>query len=366
MAKATAPAASRLPFQLFTREIPEFLQNVPSTNLGAPRQTVELDNVGYSNLILLNLKGTITVATATLVLLPLMPWNLLMSVIVQPPGLIPPVNVSGWSLHIWDLVGKFFAPFVDGADFPGQNLDTNAFDGTIVNALGTSGSLVVGTNNVSLWWAVPFARSSMDVRGIIPLGTRQRVNLSFSLAAASDLCTVPGNVTGSALSVDVYQLYYPASPIPEADPDTSYVVTYEELSQPISATGTQTVNIEPGQTILGIAHGIVCNSSQDSADVDTLTFRVNKSYYLNQLPSAGWWFVQRRRMGFPLPAGTILYDFDRFVDDGALDPREWVHSSDVQSIVSQPHIATGATLGTSPRIITTVRRLVDLRTLATG
>lgn len=354
-AAAAAAAAASLPFQLFTRQIPEFLQNAPIA-LGGARQTVELDNVGYADALLLNVKGTVTVATAPLVLNPGMPWDVLPNITVQPPGLIPPVNLSGKMLHYLNLLSKDFSPFTEGADFPGQALDVNAFDAANIDVF----PVAIGVNNVNLWFVVPFHRSSMDVRGILPLGSKQRVNLSFSVCAAADLCTVPANVTGNALSVDIYQLYYPAPPQGiGADPDPYWAVTYEELSQPIAALGDQVINIEPGATILAIAHLVVMNSSQDSADITKLTLRVNKSYYLNQLPAAAWWFIQRRRLGFPLPAGVVAYDFDHFADDGSLDVREWVHSSDVQTVQSTISIPAG-TLGTNPRVVTAVRRLVDL------
>lgn len=352
---AAAPVQSRLPFQLFTRWIPEFLANLPIT-LGGAKQTLLLDNVGYGDMVVLHAKGTYTVATAALVFLAGAPWNILSNISVQPPGLTPPINLSGFMLHSWNLLEKNFAPFIAGEDFAGQALDTNAFDAGLVDVFPTA----LGAQTAHLWYVLPFHRSSMDVRGILPLGNKTRTLLTLSIAAAADLVTTPANLTVPSFSVDVFQAYYTASPVGVgADPDPYWAVTYEELVQPIAALGDQVINIEPNDSILGILHYVILNGVGDSADISTLTLRVNKSFYHQGLDAAFWHFLQRRRLGAPLPVGVIAYDFDRFADAGALDIREWIHSQDVQSVQSTLRVPTG-TLGTNPRVITSIKRLVDL------
>jgi hypothetical protein len=352
---ATQQAPQRLPFQLFTRWIPEFVANLAFT-VGGPKVTQLLDNVGYGDMLILHAKGTYTVATATLVQLAGAPWNLFSNINVQPPGLTPPVNLSGFMLHVWNLLEKNFAPFTGGEDFAAQGLDANAFDLGLIDVF----PLTVGAQTMHLWFVVPFHRSSMDVRGIIPLGNKTRTLLTLSIAAAADLFTTPANFTIPVFTVDVFQAYYTAAPQgANADPDPYWAVTYEELVQPIAALGDQVVNIEPNDSILGILHYVVLNGVGDSTDISALTLRVNKSFYHQGLDGAFWAFVQRRRVGAPLPVGVIAYDEDRFVDDGVLDMREWIHSQDVQSVQSTIRTPTG-TLGTNPRIVTSIKRLVDL------
>jgi len=211
-----------------------------------------------------------------------------------------------------------------------------------------------------LWYVIPFHRSSMDVRGILPLGNKTRTLLTLSIAAAADMFTVPANFTVPVFSVDVFQCYYTAAPAGVgADPDPYWAVTYEELVQPIAALGDQVINIEPNDSILGILHYVILNGVGDSTDISTLTLRVNKSFYHQGLDAAFWHFVQRRRVGAALPPGVICYDEDRFVDDGGLDMREWIHSQDVQSVQSTLRVPTG-TLGVNPRVVTSIKRLVDL------
>lgn len=354
MAQA-AVAAARLPFQLFTRWIPEFLGNLAIT-LGGAKQTLLLDNVGYGDMLVLHVKGTYTVATAPLVFLAGAPWNILSNINVQPPGLTPPVNISGFMLHAWNLIEKNFAPFVDGLDLAAPGLDANAFDAGIINVF----PVALGAQTAHLWYIVPFHRSSMDVRGILPLGNKTRTLLTLSIAAAADLVTTAANLTLPAFSVDVFQAYYTAAPAGiNADPDPYWAVTYEELVQPIAALGDQVINIEPNDSIIGMLHFVILNGVGDSADISTLTLRVNKSFYHQGLDATFWAFVQRKRIGAPVPAGLIVYDEDRFVDDGSLDMREWIHSQDVQSVQSTLRVPTGV-LGTNPRVITSIKRLVDL------
>ena len=355
MASKAAAVAAKLPFQLFTRWIPEFLANLPIT-LGGAKQTLLLDNVGYGDMLVLHLKGTYTVATSPLVFLAGAPWNILSNINVQPPGLTPPVNLSGFMLHVWNLIEKNFAPFVDGVDLAAQGIDVNAFDAGILDVF----PVALGAQTAHLWYVVPFHRSSMDVRGILPLGNKTRTLLTLSIAAASDLVTTPANLTVPSFSVDVFQAYYTAAPAGlNADPDPYWAVTYEELVQPIAALGDQVVNVEPNDSILAMTHYVVLNGVGDSADISTLSLRVNKSFYHQGLDAAFWAFVQRRRVGGALPVGVIAYDMDRFVDDGSLDMREWIHSQDVQSVQSTLRVPTG-TLGTNPRVITSIKRLVDL------
>jgi hypothetical protein len=355
MARAQAAAPARLPFQPFTRWIPEFVANVPIT-IGGAKVTQLLDNVGYGDMLVLRIKGTYTVATATLVLLAGAPWNIFSNINVQPPGLTPPVNLSGFMLHVWNLIEKNFAPFVDGVDLPAQGLDANAFDLGLIDVF----PLPVGAQVINLWYVVPFHRSSMDYRGILPLGNKTRTLLTLSIGAAADLVTVPGNFTIPVFTVDVFQCYFTAAPAGiGADPDPYWAITYEELVQPIAALGDQVINIEPNDSILGIVHYVILNGVGDSTDISTLTLRVNKSFYHQGLDGAFWHFVQRRRLGAPLPVGVIVYDEDRFVDDGQLDMREWIHSQDVQSVQSTLRTPTG-TLGTLPRVVTSIKRLVDL------
>jgi hypothetical protein len=358
-APAAAPGVGRLASLLFSRWIPEFLENKAIT-LGGAKVTKELDNVGYGDMIVLHVKGTYTVATANLVLLAGAPWNVV-NPVLSPPGLMPPISQSGFMTHLWNLIGRDFAPFVDGGNQQPTGLDANAFDLAQTDVF----PLAIGAQTIHLWYVLPLHRSSMDPRGVLSLGNKGRTQLSLSIAAAADLVTTAANLTVPVFTVDFYQAYLtsPAEGL-GIDFDPWWSVAYEEIITPIVALGNQVVNVEPNDTILGLIHYVIMNGVGDSADVNNLTLRVNKSYYHQALPGDFWHYVQRRRLGIPLPVGVIAYDFDRFADvdvEGplGLEPREWLHSENVTSIQSTLNVPTG-TLGTNPRVITGVRRLVDL------
>lgn len=354
--RAPAPT-QRLPFPLFTRDIPEFLGNLPFT-LGGQRVTMQLDQVGYGDMLVLHVRGTYTVATAALVFRAGAPWDII-TVTVQPPGQAAPVVASGKMLHYWNLAEKNWAPFVEGHDYPAVGLDTNAYDAANqVNVFPTA----VGAQTAHLWYVVPLHRSSQDVRGILPLGNKSRTTVAVQPAAAADLVTVPANLTVPVFSIDVFQVYYTAPPAGlqgAADPDPFWAVTYEEQSQNIAALGDQVVNIEPNDSILGVIHFVIMNDLPDSADLGLLTLRVNKSYYFQGLDADYWLHAQRRQHRSPFPTGVIVYNFDRDVDSGPLDNRRWVHSQDVQTIQSTIGVPTG-TIGTRAAIVTSVKRLIDL------
>ena len=354
-----APQVAASPAQLFMRWIPEFLGNFAFTLGGAP-VTVALDQVGYLDMLVAHVKGAATVATANLVFNQMMPWNIITQFLVQPPGQTPPFRLGGMMLHQWNLMGSDFTPFVNGRDLAASGtLDANAYDVSITDVF----PVAIGAIVVHLWYVLPFHRSALDIRGVLPLGNRTRTNLVMSPATKAGVVTVAGNLTADTWSVDVYQAYYTPPPASSgATVDDAWAVTYDETNQVVAATGLQSIAIVPDDTILGIAHALCLNNAMDSADVASAALQVNQSWFTDPkgLPGDALHFFQRRIQGNPLPVGIIAYDFDADADSGKLDSRKWIHTASVQKITSYITIATGAVLGAGPMIYTSVRRLVDL------
>lgn len=367
---AAAPARALAPAQLFMRWIPELLGNFPIV-LGQAAITIPLDMVGYLDLLIVHVKGTITVANAPLVFNQLMPWNIITNFLVQPPGQTPPFRIGGQMLHAWNLIAPDYSPF-EANDFgvPYSNRGTGA---GVIDPINTTSidvfNKAVGAGQViHLWYNLPFHRSSMDVRGVLPLGNRTRTNLVMSIAAAADLVTVAANITAQALSADVYQCYYtPPSLDSGAAVDPYWAVTYDQAQQVIAAVGAQApIDIVPDDTILGILHGVAVNNALDSTAISTIALQVNESWLLGQqaFPFDAWEYIQNRQHGLVLPTGFIFYDLDDSVDDGLMDVKKWLHTDRVNKIRSYVTIAAGATLGTGPSIFTSTRRLVDLNPAA--
>lgn len=353
------------PAQLFMRWIPEFLGNFPLV-LGQQAINVPLDMVGYLDLLILHVKGTITVANAPLVFNQLMPWNIFTNILVQPPGQTPPFRLGGQMLHAWNLISPDYAPFKTGFGVPYSNrgVGAGAIDPISTTSIDVFQVAVGAGQVVHLWYNLPFHRSSMDVRGLVPLGNRTRTNLTLSVAAAADLVTVAANITAQALSVDVFQAYYtPPALDSGAAVDPYFALVYDQAQQAIVATGAQTpVDIVPDDTLLGIIHAVATNNALSSAAIDTIALQVNESWLLGQqaFPFAAWEYIQNRQHGLVLPAGLIYYDLDDSVDDGLLDVKKWLHTDRVNKIRSNISITAGTVLGAGPAIFTSTRRLVDL------
>jgi hypothetical protein len=355
----TAPIIAPPKAQLFMRWIPEFLGNFGFILGGAP-VTVPLDQVGYLDMIIAHVKGAATVATANLVFNQMMPWNIISQFLVSPPGQTPPFRLGGQMLHLWNLQGSDFTPFVSGRDLAAQGtLDANPFDVSITDVF----PVAIGAIVVHLWYVLPFHRSALDIKGVLPLGNRTRTNLAMTPSPKGAVVTTAANLTADTWSIDVYQAYYTPPPAASgASVDDAWAVTFDETSQPVVSTGSQSIAIVPDDTILGVTHVLCLNNAPDSADIASAALQVNQSWFTDPkgLPGDALAYIQRRQQGQPLPVGVLAYDLDVDVDSGSLDVRKWLHTGAVQKITSYITIATGAVLGASPQIFTSVRRLVDL------
>ncbi|MHB8420646.1 MAG: hypothetical protein ACYDCL_21450 [Myxococcales bacterium] len=359
MATAAPSAPPQYPTLLGTRRIPIDLGSQAFT-LGGASLTFPLRKKGWLSALFVHVAGAYTVATATLVPNQLMPYNIITQFLLDGPGQTPPFRLGGFGLHVWNLVEKTLAPFVTGERVLGSaigTLDANAYDASLLDQFG----LTVGAATAHFWYALPFQRSSMDPRGVLGLGTDYQVNLILSFTSKAGLVTTAANLTVDTWTARVTQVYYtPVQPgVQDFDPLWSMV--YDEQIQPIAAIGVQTVNINPGGRILGIAHGVMLNGAMDSADIGSATIQLNDSFLIEPkgLPQETIAFMQRYFHGFPLPVGVLLYDWDAYADDGAQDVRDWVNTQNIQTIQSTIALASG-TLGTAPSIYTWTKRLLRL------
>lgn len=356
---ATAAPQQLLPTLLGTRRIPIDL-GTQTFVLGGSSLTFPLRKKGWLSALIVHISATYTVATATLVPNQLMPYNVVTQFLLDGPGQTPPFRLGGFGLHVWNLVEKTLAPFITGERLPSGSigtLDANAYDATIIDQMG----LPVGAQVAHFWYVMPFQRSSMDVRGVLGLGTDYQVNLIMSFASKAGLVTTPANLTADAWTARVTQVYYTPVQPGVADFDPLWSVVYDEQIQTIAALGTQLVNVNPGGRILGISHGVMLNNAMDSADISSATIQLNDTFLVEPkgLPGETVTFLQRYFHGYNLPVGVVLYDWDAYADDGALDVRDWVNTQNIQTIQSTLNIPSG-TLGTAPSIYTWTKRLLRL------
>jgi hypothetical protein len=120
-------AAVRVPAQRLTRV---YWKKVPGSGqvfaIGGANVAFDFLQEGFCPGALLQITGTITVATAPLVFLPRAPFNIFNKALVNPPGAQPIINVGGHALHVANQIGQDFAPFTHSFEITMSGLDTNA------------------------------------------------------------------------------------------------------------------------------------------------------------------------------------------------------------------------------------------------
>ncbi len=351
---ATAAAAPAMPARFYMRpyRIPLGSQTFA---YGGQSLTFDLRRQGYTVGLLVRISGTYTVATAPLVFHAFAPYNSVAKFLVtQPRSPLPPINLSGWPMHLWNLLGEDFAPHVRGFRFPAQgSLDANAYHAGRVDQF----PVAIGAQTGSLEWYIPFTLSADDIRGIVPTGNMSQVTLKITPAAIADLVTVAANLTLPAFTVEVTQ--FCLTPPSQSDNiigggvDLSQAVAYDEESLNIATAGLQRVAIDPTYTILGILHGVAINDALDSNDVAMLNLMLNSSFAFEP-PGINMGVMDSILTGqydVPLPQGVALYDQD------LLGMADWISTRDLTEIESQINVS----LATAPAtILTSVRRLVPL------
>ena len=365
-----APAAApTLPFLLGSRLIWEKIGSKPFA-IGGGIVDQELDAVGYGAGVLMHISGTVTVGTATLVFNGRQPFNLIMRAVLDTPGLSDPIAISGDSLKIQDLLGRFLTIDRGMVDLPQQGgaATQNAYDAANCVDLYPA---IVATNTWSLWYFLPFVRNVRDYRGIVPLGYRgARTRVRLTPAAAADIATVPANITANNLTVDFYQAFYTAPPAGVETPDTSWAIVFDEYTQGIPSVGAQTIDLPVGGRILNIVHRVVINNAMDEADLGTQDLILNRDKILDGVDHMMWAKIQRERLMAPLPLGTIAYDREWAAADvpynigGELREKDWIYSDEpvpLNNMTSILRVNTGTTLGTVAQIVTTIKRLVRVQ-----
>lgn len=360
-----APAPST-PFLLGTRQILEEVTTKAFT-IGGGVVDVELERVGYADGLLIELRGTVTGATATLVYKGAGAYNALSRIVVDPPGQADLVSVSGWGLKLAELAGRDIVTQRHGGDYgnaPGV-LQANAFAAAQLRDLLPG---AVGANTWRAFYFVPFHRDARDPRGLLGLGHRgERTRLRLYPSTIADLVTAPANLSAQSLEVRVSQVYFTAPPLSVARPDTTWAIVIEEQEQAIAGVGTQRVDIDPEGIILGIYQTVILNDLPNSADVESVTLSLNRDKVLSAVPLAPYLWQANHGRFAEWPLGVVPFDFDRHAADPAYlgadgheRGRGWLHSDGLDDLYTELKIASGATLGSVAEIQTVVKRLVKV------
>lgn len=368
---------------------PQFYSNKPRPySLGAQTFTFggadlrwKLEKFGYLDQLWIHLTGTVTITTAQLVGLWGFPWNFVSAVKLAPPGRMKFSDTADThDFHVLDVLQRGFGPFsgtgqrvdVDGIDAytyaPGTSLIAGASAQTDVFP-----TAVGATQQVNLWVNINMRRSATDARGRIPLHNDKDVILYLTPQQLAEFVSVPANLSGSALTVEVFQVTYDEVPdSPTIAPfDSRWALMVEKFDTVVPATGSQAILLPTGDDRIytHVIHGldIAATGQATSGDIDTLDFQVDRIYLVDPTTAAAaYYFQQKRSMpyGVNVPDGLVVYDFDSYADsDGSplyrsaaagpqLDPTRqpslgrWLATKGSKQIRSRLHIpATVAPAG---------------------
>lgn len=339
--------------------------------LGGSAVTFPLRQLGYLQTCLLRITGTYTADSAALVFAGFGPWDVIQNVLVQTPNSpLPPINVSGGMLHAWNLRASDFAPFRKGFRTPGgfsdfsdgwangarYQLDASAVFSDAVDQFPVAEAVGAAA---SLWWALPFALSDEDIRGVLPLGNSTVTNVVVTPNAAANVVTVAANLVDADLSIQCWQVYLsppqPGSPIIGGGVDISWTQVLQEQVQAIAASGLQSVDIVPNYTIMGIAQLIRQGGSYTLAGLSQVNVRLNQAYLFAPPGLTGEFLTWKQAMeqGRPMPDGVLMLDQD------ILGPATWIDTAqltELQVTFNVPSRSAGDTVRTGTRSLVLTQR----------
>lgn len=370
------PQAEGVAFPLGTRQIIERIYSGAFAPGGA-QIPVDLGKVGYLAGLIVRISGTYTVVTATPGPKATFPYDYVQRFQLDLPGLNDPVSISGTMLKYQGLAGRDLALFGQGggisAMFDADQM-TSIFmknaDFLVVAA--DVYPVAVAANVWNLTWYLPVAHNARDWRGCIPLGNSAQATLRITPGADADLVATPANHSASALTVDVWQVYFTAPPAGVLTPDTSFAVVFDQYEQSVVASGAAVVDIPKDGVILDVMHAFrnvdtaFPIASTLAAQLSHLSFRVGRDKLYDNVELAAKLIHQNAGRTIPYPAGLIVYDFDQAqggvpfgVPFGDERIPGWLHSDDprITEIKSTLTVPAGATL-TNAKIVTSVKRLM--------
>lgn len=368
MTMAAPPMA--LPYPLVSRQVIEQL-DTQNLTLGGGPLSWELTRVGFLEGLLIHVTGTLTVSTAAAAASPGFPWNVLKRIVLDTPGLADPIALSGDSLHHQNLVSHDFSALRQYGDAPES---ANALDDSAYHAanLYNLAPIAVAANAWRLWYFLPVRRNVRDLRGVVPLGNRQQTRLRITPAAVSDLFnTNTGNVGTTGLTVQVAQVFRTAPPagMPSPDAEAGHAIVIDEYEQTVSATGQVKIEIPTGGVILNVLHRVFLDDDvyppAPEGSLDDVSLWLNRDKVVDRVSARMFLFMQNAGRPQPLPAGTIVHDFDKsageipYIIGGAERAPGWIFSDELNELTSYLGVTSGTTLDNA-RIITTVKRLVRI------
>lgn len=361
------PAAA-VPHRLGSISIPRLIATRTFTPGGPPISDIVLRNLGYLDKIRVRLAGTVTVNATTPDERPGFPYNIVRRFLLNLPDMDDPYDLSGFHAKLQERVGYFGTMLRHGMDLvaDARAALANAFHDSAVR---DNFPIAVSTANAwNITWTIDPKRSYRDHRGILPMtADAGESQLVIEPAALADIFDQPGNVTATALTVEVVQIMR-TPPVPGVvTPDTSWVTKYSEQVDNVVASGEKEVRLrQEGILLNAISHVVLDddafpNASGDS--IESISLHVNEDARIDGIPTRHFLYEQAQKYLQPLPAGVFAFDFDAdqadlpYVDGGYERHPGWVSTSRGYETVLTFQVAAAAALD-GAKIITSTKRLV--------
>lgn len=332
------------------------------TFVAGGRESQPIPRVGYLARVHWHFSGTntVTLGGGTAALDVLGPWNLLNRVRVIANSGQDIYSTSGYGNFLVDVIRgpRGFAPQDPG--FFNPNTAARVY----------AAAAAAGPNTWEWGVTVPIALNEENEMGLILLQNEMAQTtfaLEYNASQYSLTPTVaPLLVTGAATAVitgtftpTIETFTVPADP--NARPDITWLHQILEFTQPLPTTGENTINLLRDNLYVDLLHQVILNGALNGNDVDRVRLVMNQSDTPYDFNNRALLQLQRRRFGMDLPQGVFSYPFFDQGFSGFGDERDLVNgraTSELQSVLS---IATGATLGTNPRVNTIQRQLIKMQ-----
>lgn len=228
-----------------------------------------------------------------------------------------------------------------------------------------------GANNWNFGGVIPIALNEQSEMGLILLQNEMaQTTISAQYAAAltgaagsGAPITVAGGatavITSATLTPTLETFSVPANS--GARPDISWLHQILETTQPIAATGDNTINLLRDNIYVDILHDVVLNSVRSTNNIDRLRLVINQSDTPYDFSRNAALQLYRFQYHQDLPTG--LFKFPLFYQGNPSfgSERDLINgraTSELQSILT---VASGATLGSRAVVNTITRQLIKLQ-----
>ncbi len=336
-----------LPFRVGSRQRMRQVGAAQTFTGLAGSTTFTMPKVGLVNYLLLVVRATVNLSAAG-ALANLGPWSLVNRIRVD-------LNLSNMNLvdydgfHCYQLARTLFRGYApDG----GTNYTPNA------NTF--AAGVAMGNNS----WIIPFLipisanpGSDFDTGLINVQAPEVQMNVDVRLAAAgSDFVTNFSTI--SSATAELYEVYFtPLDPRAVLLPLGQIVRTVQQ-TQPIVATGENSITIERQGKLLQTLATVIANGSRtDSVDRVQIVANINDTMY--DEPTVFNKFIYEHNYSMPSPTGIFSKDFWHAKESPSMgDGRDLINLEVLTTFQKKIFVTAGTTLGSGNNFYHLARRIL--------